>query len=433
MGIYLKPVFKLFVPLLIAHFGMFSMSLVDSVMLGHSSAEHVGLQSIGDTPVTLVLLLLNGLLQGTLFTTAQAFGKNDFPAAGQSLRTALVNGLWLSLMTIPCLIFAPQLISLFDYTPEQTGAAASVTRILSGAIPFSIMFFICMFFLNGIKKTWIITAFVLAANVLNIFLDWILINGLFGFPRLLSAGAAWATTIVRMFLGCGLLSYILLHPCFKKFQIWKRGGGRPLRTLQRQLGLSATANLLSYEAGAACCLFFAAHIGILQASAYTLAYRIYILSNIIGVAFAVAGTVLSGKYVSGTASELRKIYSATIKACGIVMLPLCLLCFLGAGSISALLTSNPELSRLTAPLLQIAAAAMFMRALNSIQIILLRNIHYLLAPSFWYGLIFILIMPACCVWWGSLTQTAGVMWALVAGNAGAAVVLHYLFIKKSTI
>lgn len=152
MGIYLKPVFKLFVPLLIAHFGMFSMSLVDSVMLGHSSAEHVGLQSIGDTPVTLVLLLLNGLLQGTLFTTAQAFGKNDFPAAGQSLRTALVNGLWLSLMTIPCLIFAPQLISLFDYTPEQTGAAASVTRILSGAIPFSIMFFICMFFSQRHQK-----------------------------------------------------------------------------------------------------------------------------------------------------------------------------------------------------------------------------------------------------------------------------------------
>lgn len=432
MNVFLKPVFKLFLPLLIANLGMFSLSLTDSVMLGHASAEHVGLQSIGDTPVTIILLLLNGLLQGTLFTTSQAYGKKDFSAVGQSLRTALINGLWLSLITVPCLIFAPQLISLFNYTPEQTLAASAVTRILCGAIPFSILFFICMFFLNGIKKTWIVTLFILIANLLNIFLDWILINGLFGFPQLLSAGAAWATSIVRLFLGIGLLIYIVLNPGFKKFQIWKRGGRHSLRALQQKLGISATANLLSYETGAAFCLFYAAHIGIIEASAYTLAYRIFILSNIVGVAFAVAATVLSGKY-TGNTPILRQIYNAAITADNIVMLPLCLLCFWNAGELSKLLTSDDALAELTAPLLQIAVIAMLTRALNSIQIVLLRNIRFLLVPSLWYGLCFVILTPLCCIWWGGQAQTPGIMWALAAGNGLAAGILHTLFIKKCAI
>ena len=432
MNVFLKPVFKLFLPLLLANLGMFSLSLTDSIMLGHASAEHVALQSIGDTPVTIILLLLNGLLQGTLFTTSQAFGQRDFAAVGQSLRTALADGAWLSLITIPCLIFAPQLISFFNYTPEQTSAASSVTRILCGAIPFSIMFFVCMFFLNGIKKTWIVTLFILIANLLNIFLDWLLINGLFGFPQLYSAGAAWATSIVRLFLGAGLLLYIVLNPGFRKFQIWKRGGRNSLRALQQKLGLSATANLLSYEAGAAFCLFYAAHIGIIEASAYTLAYRIFILSNIVGVAFAVAATVISGKY-AGNAPVLRQIYTAAVTANNLVMLPFYLLCFGGAKQLSELLTSDAALAGLTAPLLQIAVAAMLARSLNSIQIILLRNIRFLLVPSLWYGLCFIILMPLCCVWWGGQAQTPGVMWALAAGNGMAAVVLHALFIKKCAI
>lgn len=139
---YFKQIFKLFLPLFIARIGMFFLSFVDSVMLGYSDSEHVGLQSIGDAPITLILLMLNGLLQGTLFTTAQAFGKQDFSAVGQSLRSALRYGLYLSLITIPCFIFAPSLMSIFNYSIEQALRASEVTRVLCLSIPFSIMFFI---------------------------------------------------------------------------------------------------------------------------------------------------------------------------------------------------------------------------------------------------------------------------------------------------
>ena len=116
---YSKQIFKLFLPLFLTRIGMFFLSFVDSIMLGYSESEHVGLQSIGDTPVTLVLLMLQGLMQGNLFTTSQAFGKKDFLGVGQSLRAALKFGAYLSLVTIPCFVFIPSVITLFDYTPDQ--------------------------------------------------------------------------------------------------------------------------------------------------------------------------------------------------------------------------------------------------------------------------------------------------------------------------
>lgn len=43
-----RPLLKLFWPIFIANIGVFTLSLVDSLMLAHSNARHLGLQSIGD-------------------------------------------------------------------------------------------------------------------------------------------------------------------------------------------------------------------------------------------------------------------------------------------------------------------------------------------------------------------------------------------------
>lgn len=429
---YFKQIFKLFLPLFIARIGMFSLSLVDSIMLGYSDSDHVGMQSIGDTPVSIILLMLNGLLQGTLFTTSHAFGKNDFIAVGQSLRSALTNGLFLSLITIPCLIFAPQIISLLNYDPKQIQIVSSITRILCATIPFSIMFFICTSFLNGIKKTWIVTVFTILANIINLFLNWILINGLFGFPRLLSIGAACSTSVVRFFMGGGLLLYVLLNPKFKKFQIWNSNSNNNMIKKQQKLGLSATSNMISYEIGAAFCLFYAANISITDASAYTLSYRIFILSNIVGSCFAIAGTILSGKY-SNNNLELSKIYQTSIFANILIMFSFCTVCFLVSSYISSLMTSDVNLSKLTSSLLQITCIAMLMRSLNSIQIILLRNIDCLLIPSLIYNFCFICLTPLLCFWLGSSFSTSGIMWSLTISNACVVIFLHYIFMKKNII
>ena len=433
MNAYWKQIVKLFFPLLVARIGLFLLSAVDTVMLGYASAEHVALQSIGDTPVSLVLLIVDGLLQGTFFTTTHAFGRKDYIGVGQSFREALKYGAWLSLLAIPCFCFLPMVVSVLGYTAEQSEAAASIIRILSLGIPFSVMFFVCTFFLNGIKQIWVVTAFVFGANFINIGLDWVLINGMLGFPRLLSVGAAIATCVVRGFMGCGLLAYILCCSDFKKFRFFERTKKQSVAKEQKKFGYGATANILSHEIGIAFCLFFVANIEMMSASAYTLVYRFYVLANVLGCCFALAGSILSGKYVKENNEALSAIYKTTLLVNAFVMCLVGLGCFFGAEKLAYWMTSDIGLAKITVPLIRVISLAMFLRATNSVQIILLRNSSFLLWPSLLYGGCFALLMPVVCVWWGGLFGVCGVVWSLIVANICATMMLQGVLVRKKLI
>jgi hypothetical protein len=94
------------------------------------------------------------------------------------------------------------------------------------------------------------------------------------------------------------------------------------------------------------------------------------------------------------------------------------------------MTSDAELYSLTVPLLRIASVAMFMRALNSVQIILLRNINCLVGSSIFYNLSFLIVTPLSCVLLGRLFSASGALWAVVLGNMTVVLFLHYIFVKK---
>lgn len=78
--------------------------------------------------------------------------------------------------------------------------------IVAGFIPM-IAFFNVRFFSEGIGNTrnemWI----TIGTNTLNIFLNWVLIYGNLGAPRLGVSGAAWATFISRVLGPLSSLSY----------------------------------------------------------------------------------------------------------------------------------------------------------------------------------------------------------------------------------
>ncbi len=403
-------------PVFVINVGMFLMSLVDSLMLSYTNAEHLGLQSLGDTPVSIVLMILSGLVQGVLFTASAAHGQGKPEVAGQAFRQALGQAGLLAFVAIPVYFSAPYVMSLFDYTPEQTKSASLVMRILSCSIPFSAVYYVCSYFLNGIKQPWITTRFVLVANIINFAADWLLVTGHFGIEPLYSAGVAYSTTIVRAFLGIGLVSYILYAKRFAVYKIREKSQGEAV-TMQRRLGYGATANMLSAELGFAFCMFFAGSISVMVAAGYTLAYRVMFLTHLISVSFAVAGSVISGEYVGKDKQALRAVYVATVTFNNFVMLPICIAIAIFPQAFTAMLTNDAELLALTYPMMQIMTAAMWLRGLNSIQIILLRTIHDLFWPSVWYGAGFVLIMPLLCqVLSLSLEQGKGVVCAIVAAN-----------------
>jgi MATE family multidrug resistance protein len=64
-------------------------------------------------------------------------------------------------------------------------------------------------FADGLEQTRLAMIFSLLSLPVNIFLNWLLIYGNWGFPRLELAGAGWATLITRTLMFFALLVVVL--------------------------------------------------------------------------------------------------------------------------------------------------------------------------------------------------------------------------------
>jgi MATE family multidrug resistance protein len=107
-------------------------------------------------------------------------------------------------------------------------------------------------FTDGLQFTRTAMLLSLFAMPINIFLNWLLIYGNWGFPRLELAGAGWATLITRTIIFIVLAIIILKHRTFKPFispgkTEWYLNG----KTLQNLLRIGVPSSMqIGMEAGA---------------------------------------------------------------------------------------------------------------------------------------------------------------------------------------
>src|SRR5690606_31483248 len=107
-------------------------------------------------------------------------------------------------------------------------------------------------FTDGLEFTRTAMILSLAAMPVNVFLNWLMIYGNWGFPRMELTGAGWATLITRTLIFIVLGVIILYHGTFKRYiavrsRVWK------LRwhTQKELLGIGIPSSFqITMEAGA---------------------------------------------------------------------------------------------------------------------------------------------------------------------------------------
>ena len=165
----------------------------DRIMLSRHSPEALGASlSAGITCFTLIAFFMGTAGYANTFV-AQYTGARRLDRVGasvwQGIYLALGGGLILSLASFA----ARPLFALFGHgvavEVQQTAyfrilASCGVLPLLSGAV---------LSFWSGRGRTWIVFAISFSTVLVNVGLNWILISGNWGFPRLGIAGAGLAT------------------------------------------------------------------------------------------------------------------------------------------------------------------------------------------------------------------------------------------------
>ncbi|MCL1874606.1 MAG: MATE family efflux transporter [Clostridiales bacterium] len=202
--------------------------LTDNLMVGRLGETQLAAVALANQPFYIILLLFFGLGSGAGVLNAQYWGKKELPpiekAIALSLRLSLAVGLAASLAVI---IWPGQIMALFSSDPAVIDCGIPYLRIVGSSYIFSsftVTYLICLRSLEKAAIPFYIYGISLA---LNIFLNWVLIYGNLGAPRMEVVGAAIATFIARLLEALMALIYgrhFNNHLRFRIRSLWQKSG-----------------------------------------------------------------------------------------------------------------------------------------------------------------------------------------------------------------
>jgi multidrug resistance protein, MATE family len=193
-------------------------SVVDTAMVGRLENTTVVLaaMSLGLLATWAITSAFSSLATGTHVLVARRFGERDFAGAGDILNNSHLLSLILGVVIgIPGMLFAYNILAFFSSDPAV--AAAGTGYMQWRFLGLVIFLFVVSYrgFFNGIGHTKIFMYSAIIINLSNIILDYVLIFGAFGLPRLGLSGAGLASAISNI-IGCLYFVSATFVPYYRK-------------------------------------------------------------------------------------------------------------------------------------------------------------------------------------------------------------------------
>ena len=195
-------------PVMIGQLGHTMVSVADSVMVGQLGTMELAAVALGNSLFAIFMVLGIGITAGITPLVARADGKKSRHLQGVLLRHAF----WVNLIASIILFAGISLISgslnFLGQDPEVTTLATPYLIILSSSIVPLMVFMTFKQFAEGLADTRTAMVIIVASNLVNVFLNYVLIYGKFGFEAMGLVGAGWATLIARFLMVIAMWIYV---------------------------------------------------------------------------------------------------------------------------------------------------------------------------------------------------------------------------------
>jgi MATE family multidrug resistance protein len=222
---YFSKIIKLSYPIIIGQIGIVLMGVADVVMIGRLDATNLAAAGLANSVYFLVSIIGIGTLSAVSAMVAKAKG------AGHSNDTAILFGqsIWaalaLSAFISGVLLVLTFNLEWFGQSEEVTYLTKSYLHILNAGTVFMLVFTGIKQFSDGLSITKPSAVITIAGLLLNVFLNWVLIYGKFGFPRLELDGAGYATSFTRLMMALVMFLYIIRGSVYKQWLKVKDNNG----------------------------------------------------------------------------------------------------------------------------------------------------------------------------------------------------------------
>ena len=308
-----KEILVLAIPLIVTTSAGSLQSFIDRVFLSWFDSNALA----ATVPAAMVSMSFTAVFLGLAsyigVFVAQYYGAREHARIGALVWQGFYTiGLSL-LVVVPIYIYIVPLFELIGHDPILQVMEANYARIIILTIPIAIISASLSGFFSGIGRTSVVMWSNLLITLLNIALDYGLIFGHWGLPRMGVAGAAWAT-VIALSAGTFTQLWVFFIPSYRKvynsLSDWRFDGPLFRRLLRFGLpvGLQAQMQMLAWTLF----VLLIGKIGIAALTAHSIAMNVFMLMVMPVMGMSIAVSVLVGQRLGAgdTGSAERVTYSA---------------------------------------------------------------------------------------------------------------------------
>jgi multidrug resistance protein, MATE family len=204
-----KPMLSLAFPVVMAELGWMTMGLVDTLMVGRLSPEAIGAVGIGTSLFMGVCIFGMGLLLGLDTLVSHAFGASRVDDCHRWLLHGVALSLLLSAPITGIVLALSAALAGWGLHPDVLRLTQPYLDVLAWSIPPLLLYAAFRRYLQGMGVVRPVMIALVLANILNVFVNWLLIFGRLGAPAMGVRGSAWATVCARVVMAGVLLGVIL--------------------------------------------------------------------------------------------------------------------------------------------------------------------------------------------------------------------------------
>ena len=351
----LKQTMSLALPIMIAQVGQMLMGLTDTLVAGRLGVAPLAAVAFSNTIVTTLFVFGIGMLTSIGVIGAQAHGAGHW----QTKQAVLRISVWLSTglgLSFALLVFvADPLLHMLGQTELVLVTAKPFLSLFAWSLVPALGYIGAKIFCDSVGRPTIPMLILYLAVLSNVVLNWLLVFGNWGVPRLGLEGSAWATVLSRSVAMLGTVGYALSLTnsdlrVFSLFQIdW-----RIVKSLLR-LGIPVALQYFSEVAAFSFGAIMMGWIGAAALAAHQIAITCAATTFMFPLGVSVAVNVRIGHAVGrGTQQIIRRIAFGGLGMAAAVMSGFAALFAFGGRTIAGLFSSDAEVASVSAGLLVVA-------------------------------------------------------------------------------
>jgi MATE family multidrug resistance protein len=425
---HISTTFHLAYPVMLSQLGQVSVGVADSMMVGRLGALPLAASSLGNSIFFVIMMFGIGISMGITPLVSKADGK------GKTHRISRLfsHGLWInviaSLLMTGIVLGLSQGLHYLNQPEEVVTLAIPYLLIIAASLLPLMVFQTFKQMAEGLSQTRQAMFITIFANLVNVFLNWVLIWGMFGFPEMGLNGAGLATLISRVLMMLMMGGYIFLSPRYKKyhFKLSLSTPSFPMISRILKIGIPTGFQFIFEVSAFSTAAIMMGWIGVNALAGHQIAINLASISYMMATGLATAGMIrVSNQIGKGNMKGMREAGMVVFGMVTIFMIVSAVIFLSFRFFLPTLYIGDPEVVALSASLLVIAGLFQLSDGVQAAGLGVLRGLEDVKVPTivtllaYWvlglplgYFFAFNLDMGAQGIWYGlliGLTIAAGML------------------------